>query len=470
MEKNEKQRQRMLNMNIPRLVITLGIPTIISTLITNIYNMVDTYFVGTLGTAEQGAIGIVFTLQFILQAIAFTLGHGSGTYAAKYLAEKDHINASKYVSTAFFLSLLLGTIIAIIGLSFINPLLYLLGSTDTILPFAREYCICTLISGPLYIASMVLNNNLRYEGRAIFAMVGLVSGALLNILGDFLFVSVFHLGVLGAGLSTAISQTVSFIILLVMYFTKATGSIKLKLFSTEILDYFLIIRAGFPSFLRNALMAISSGVLNQYARMVGEIYVIENGVEVLVSNADRNIAAMSIASRYTSLISCIGMGLGQGFQPVSAFNYSVGKYRRVKQALLFTIAFGMLLVFSFSLPGIINPRMIAWLFNKDNEVITLASIAIRYASIFLVLSPINIVTNMLYQSIRKSEVASLLSMLRSGIILIPTIIILYSMGLGFNGIALSTPIADAISAVISIPFIIYFVLKVKNEEEIQILN
>lgn len=461
----DRQRQRMLYMNIPRLVITLGIPTIISTLITNIYNMVDTYFVGTLGTAEQGAIGIVFTLQFILQAIAFTLGHGSGTYAAKYLAEKNNQDASKYVSTAFFLSLLLGTLIAIIGLSFINPILYLLGSTDTILPFAREYCICTLVSGPLYIASMVLNNNLRYEGRAIYAMVGLVSGALLNILGDFLLVSVLHLGVLGAGLSTAISQTISFIILLIMYFTKATGKIKIKYFSRKILDYFLIIRAGFPSFLRNALMAISSGVLNQYARMVGEIMDSANGVDVVISQADMNIAAMSIASRYTSLISCIGMGLGQGFQPVSAFNYSVGLYSRVKKALLFTIGFGMALVFTFSLPGIINPYMIAWLFNKNENVISLAGIAIRYASIFLVLSPITIVTNMLYQSIRQSEIASFLSMLRSGLILIPTIILIYSMGYGFNGIAISTPIADAISAVICIPFALHFVLKVKNEEE-----
>lgn len=454
----DKQYQKMKSANIPGLIISLGIPTIITALISNIYNMVDTYYVGTLGTSQQGAIGIVFTLQFLIQAIAFTLGHGSGTYVSKHLALKENDVASKYVSTAFFTAVFTGLFILVFGLIFLTPLMYALGSTDTILPYAKDYSMCVLASGPLFIGSMVLNNNLRYEGRASLAMVGLVSGALLNILGDHMFVKVFDMGVLGAGLSTAISQSVSFFILLFMYLTKATTRLSIKRMSRSLKDYLLIIRAGFPSFIRNAFMSLSSGVLNQYARLIGEAEAIEIGISETYS-ADSNIAAMSIASRYASFISCIGMGLGQGFQPVASFNYAIKEYDRVKRAMLFTLLTAMAIVFSVSLLGLITPKTVAGWFNDDPYVIGLAAKAIRYASIFAFVVPITVIGNMLYQSIRKSEIASILALLRSGIILIPIIIIFYYSGFGFTGLALATPISDIISALITLPFLLYFLFK-----------
>ncbi len=458
MEDEDKQYKKMRDDKIPGLIITLGIPTIITALISNIYNMADTYFVGTLGTSEQGAVGIVFTLQFLLQAIAFTLGHGSGTYVSRHLALKENDKASMFVSTSFFTSLIIGLLILIFGFIFLDPILYALGSTKTILPYAKDYSRCILVSGPLFIASMVLNNNLRYEGRASLAMIGLVSGAILNIFGDYLFVRVFNMGVFGAGLSTAISQIISFIILFIMYVLKATSKIKFKFISRKPINYFLIIRAGFPSFIRNAFMSLSSGVLNQYARLVGEADAISLGLSTTES-ADANIAAMSIASRYASFISCIGLGLGQGFQPVCAFNNAIKRYDRVKEAVLFTMFTAMILVFSVSFLGIVYPRGIAKIFNDDPIVMNLATKAIRYSSIFAFVVPVSVIANMLYQSIRKSEIASFLAMLRSGIILIPVIIILYYAGMGFKGIAMATPISDLISSLISLPFIIHFIIK-----------
>lgn len=462
-EIEDRQYHRMKNANIPGLVISLGIPTIITALITNIYNMVDTYYVGTLGTSQQGAIGIVFTLQFLIQAIAFTLGHGSGIYVSKHLALKENDIASRYVSTAFFTALFSGIFILIFGLIFLTPLMYALGSTDTILPYARDYSMCVLSSGPLFIASMVLNNNLRYEGRASLAMVGLVAGALLNIFGDHMFVKILDMGVLGAGLSTAISQSVSFFILLFMFLTKATSKLSIRRMSKSIKDYLLIIRAGFPSFIRNAFMSLSSGVLNQYARLIGEKEALELGLSEAYS-ADSNISAMSIASRYGSFISCIGMGLGQGFQPVASFNYAINRYDRVKKAMLFTLVCAMCMVFLVSLLGIISPRVVAEWFNDDNYVISIASKAVRYVSVFAFVVPITVIGNMLYQSIRKAEIASFLAMLRSGVVLVPIILIFYYAGFGFRGIALATPISDVISAIITLPFLLYFLLKKPKNE------
>ena len=218
MTQTEAHYIKMTRTPVEKLIIRLGIPTTISMLITNIYNLVDTYYVGTLGDSAQGAVGVVFTLQAIIQAIAFMLGHGSGAFVAKALANRDTKESTKYISTAFYVGLIFGSILLVLGLCLLTPLMRLLGSTETILPHAKDYGFWVLIAAPFLITSMVLNNNLRYEGKAFFSMIGLCAGALLNILGDYIFVYVCNMGVYGAGLSTAISQIVSFIILLVLFF------------------------------------------------------------------------------------------------------------------------------------------------------------------------------------------------------------------------------------------------------------
>ena len=431
--------KKMTETPVSRLIVTLGIPTTVSMLISGIYNLADTYFVGTLGESPQAAPGILFTLQSIIQAIAFMLGHGSGSFVSAALAEKDIKRASKYVSTAFFTGTVIGTLLSVFGIMFLSPFMRLLGSTETILPYARDYGLCVLVSCPFMICSLILNNNLRYEGKAFYAMIGLTAGGVLNIFGDFFLIRVFPLGVLGAGISTAVSQFVSFIILLFWYNRMAQGTISLRYISRNVKTYLSIIKVGFPSFIRQGLSSVSNGILNNLAKPFG----------------DAAIAALSVVGKYSSFIMCVGLGIGQGFQPVSSFNYQAGKYKRVKRGLVFTTFFAFAAVGILALLGIVFSGQIVRIFQKSPDVVSIGTEAIKYSSVGLIFFPLSVPVNMLYQSIRRPGVSSVLSLMRSGLIFIPVIFIMSHFFL-LRGILLSQPLADAATGLISIPFILKF--------------
>ena len=453
MTKSEAYHNKMVNTNVMKLILLLGIPTTISMLITNIYNLVDTYYVGTLGVSEQGSIGVLFTLQAITQAFAFMLGHGSGTYVAKKLADKDTKEASHYVTGAFYLGFLIGLILLSFGLIFLKPFMILLGSSDTILPYAMDYGMWVLISSPFMITSLIINNNLRYEGKAFYAMIGITSGALLNILGDHIFINICHLGVFGAGMSTAISQIISFIILLFFYLRMAQTSISIKYLKFKFRIYFDIIRGGFPSLLRQGLSSISGGVLNNLTKPFG----------------DSAVAAISVVNRFANFVMCIGIGIGQGLQPVSAYNYEIKRYDRVRKGTLFTIIFATAVISLIAIITLFIPDKIMYSFNKDEDVITLGVIALRLSAISLMFMPLAHITNMTFQSIRKSSIASFLSALRSGLIFIPLIYtLIYGFNMGFNGIALAQPLADIITFVICLPCLIIFIYKLYKKEKMEL--
>ncbi len=446
-ETAEAYYKKMTETSVSRLIVTLGIPTTVSMLISGIYNLADTYFVGTLGESPQAATGILFTLQAIIQAIAFMLGHGSGSFVSAALAEKNIKRASKYVSTAFFTGAVIGTILSVFGILFLSPFMRLLGSTETILPYACDYGICVLISCPFMICSLILNNNLRYEGKAFYAMIGLTVGGVLNIFGDFLLIKVFSLGVLGAGIATAVSQFISFIILLFWYGRMAQGTISLKYISRSMKTYLSIIKVGFPSFIRQGLSSVSNGILNNLAKPFG----------------DAAIAALSVVGKYSSFIMCVGLGIGQGFQPVSSFNYQAGKYKRVKRGLVFTTLFAFAAVGILALLGIIFSEQIVRVFQKSPDVISIGSEALKYSSAGLIFFPISVPVNMLYQSIRRPGVSSVLSLMRSGLIFIPVIFVMSHFFL-LRGILLSQPLADAATGLISIPFILRFLHTTPDED------
>lgn len=442
MTDTEIHYNKMTKTPLVRLIVSLGIPTTISMLVTNIYNMADTYFVGTLGESQQAATGILFTLQAIIQAIAFMLGQGSGTMVAKALADKDADEASEYVSTGFFTGIAMGVVLSVFGLALLNPLLRLLGSTETILPYARQYGACVLASCPLVIGSFVLNNNLRYEGKAIYAMVGLVSGGLLNILGDWLLVWVYDFGVLGAGIATAASQTVSFFILLFFHRKKAQGKIRLSAVSRRGSTYATICRVGFPALIRQGLSSFSGGLLNNLTRPYG----------------DAAIAAMSVVNRFTAFVMCVGLGIGQGYQPVASFNYQARRFDRVKKGLLITMGVGFSFILVLSLPSVIFAEQIVYLFQRRAAVMEVAVPALRYACCGTLFLSLSVPVNMLYQSIRKPGVSSFLSMLRSGLMLIPVLLITTSLW-GLVGVQISQPLADVMTGLASIPFIVHFLRK-----------
>jgi putative MATE family efflux protein len=442
MTETQAYYDKMTKAPLAKLIISLGIPTTISMLVTNIYNMVDTYFVGTLGESQQAATGILFTLQAIIQAIAFMLGQGSGSMVSKALADKDTDEASEYVSTGFFTGAVLGAVLLVFGLMFLTPFIRFLGSTETILPYARQYGICVLIMCPIVICSFVLNNNLRYEGKAFYAMIGLVSGGIINILGDYLLIKVIPLGVLGAGIATAVSQFISFLILLYFHRKMAQGKISLKFISKKIQTYVTICRVGFPALIRQGLSSVSSGLLNNLTRPYG----------------DAAIAAMSVVNRFTAFVMCVGLGIGQGFQPVAAFNYQAKKYSRVKKGLIVTMVVGLGMICCLALPGFIFAEQVVYLFQKSPAVIEIGILALRCSCVGVTFLALSVPINMLYQSTRQAALSSFLSILRSGLTFIPILLITTKFW-GLSGIQISQPLADVLTGLISIPFVVNFMRK-----------
>lgn len=447
MNKSEAYHKRMTEESVSKIIISLGIPTTISMLITNIYNMADTYFVGGLGDSAQAATGILFTLQCIIQAVAFMLGHGAGTFVAKYLAQKNFDRASSYVSTAFWAGGLIGVLLTSLGLIFLDPFLRFLGSTETILPYAKDYGMWILISCPFLICSLVLNNVLRYEGKAFYAMFGLTTGGILNIFGDYVLIEHLDMGVFGAGLSTAVSQMVSFTLLLIIYLKNAQSRLSLKYIAREGEVYLNIFKMGLPSLIRQGLTSISNGLLNNLIKPFG----------------DAPIAAMSIVQKYSSFVMCVGLGIGQGYQPFSSFNYELKEYDRVKKGTKFLLIFGTFSVGALATLGFIFAPFIVSLFQKDPAVIAVGTPAMRYASIGLWFLPISVSCNMLYQSIRKAAMASFMAIMRSGAVLIPVLLITSLFGL--EGIIMAQPISDIITGIICFPFFLMFLKKTPSTAE-----
>ena len=292
---------KMTETPVSRLIVSLGIPTTISMLVTSFYNMADTFFVGRIDTSASGAVGVVFGLMAIIQAFGFMFGHGAGSIIARKLGQRKQEDASVTASTSFACSLIAGLMIMVFGLLFVDPLMRLLGSTETILPYSRTYGTYILIAAPIMTGSCVLNNILRYEGRAMFAMVGLTTGGMLNIFGDWLLMTKFSMGMDGAGISTACSQCVSFFLLFYMFLSGKTQSkLSVRKCSWKINAIMNIVKTGFPSMMRQGLSSISTMILNGYAG----------------AYTDAAVAAMSIVNRICFFIFAVGLGLGQGFQPV----------------------------------------------------------------------------------------------------------------------------------------------------------
>jgi len=444
---------KMTKTPIPKLITVLAIPTIISMLVSNVYNLADTFFVGKLGVSASGAIGVIFTLMSILQAIGFMLGHGSGSVISRLLAKKDVDKATEYASTSFFLSLFIGVFFVIFGLVFIEPLVLFLGSTKTILPYAKSYAFYIILTSPFFMASLILNNILRYEGKSFYSMIGLMSGAILNIVMDPILIFYFDMGVDGAGLSTALSQFISFTILLILFIRNAQSKLKLNKFTREFKVLFTIFKTGLPSLIRQGLNSISGGLLNNIAKQYG----------------DPCISAMSIVSRIQMFLLSIGLGMGQGYQPVAGFNYQAKQYNRVREGFRFTLVASLIMMGIFCVFALIFARPFVGLFIDSEEVIDIAAVSLRFAVVALLFLPISTCGNMLFQSIGKNFYASFLSCLRAGLCYIPILIILSST-LGLLGIQMTQMWADILSTSITLPFIISFFKNLPKEERDNVKN
>ena len=439
-DRSALQFRQMTETPIPQLVLSLAAPTILSMLITSIYNLADTFFVGQISTSASGAVGVVSSLMAIIQALGFMLGHGAGTIISRSLGSRDTTAATRFASTSFFTALVFGVVLAVAGLGTLPHFMMLLGSTETILPHACAYARPILIAAPLMISSLVMNNILRYEGKASFAMIGLVTGGVLNIALDPLFMFVFGLGTAGAGIATALSQSISFCILLSMFLRgKTVSQFRLSAVTREARDFGRILLGGAPSFGRQGLNSIGGMLLNLAARSYG----------------DAAVAGMSIVYRIFMFIISVASGVGQGLQPVASFNYGARKYRRVRQAAIFTIeaAFCMLVV----LVGLcwVNGDALIRLFRDDPAVTAVALPAFHDQCLAMLLQPIIVVANMTFQSVGASGRATFLACCRQGVFFIPLILILPRTH-GLFGVEICQPIADVLTFLVSLPFLLAF--------------
>ena len=441
----------MTETGVGNLIIRLSIPTVISMLITTIYNTADTFFVSKISVAASGATGIVFSLMAILQAFGFMLGHGAGSNISRLLGARHVERAGTFLSTSFFLAVFIGTLIGFFGLVFLDPFMRLLGSTETILPEAKAYATFILLAAPAMLVSCVLNNVLRYEGIAVYAMVGLASGGILNIFLDPLLIFVFGMGTAGAGLATALSQYIGVVILLLPYLRgKTMSKISLRSFTRSPADIVNIILTGFPSMIRQGMNSISTALLNVQASAYG----------------DAAIAAFSIVNRCSGLLFSLALGLGQGFQPVSAFNYGAGKYGRVRKAFLFTLTLATAVLAAACILCLTNAENIIMLFRRDEDVVRIGSETLRFACIGLITLPASALGSMLFQSIGKKGRAIFIATMQSGAIFIPLLLILPPL-FGLVGLEIAHPLAYLIGALISLPISLAFLSQLKKMDKIK---
>ena len=435
---NVSQFDKMTQTPVSRLVITLSIPTIISMLITNIYNLVDTAFVGQLGNSASGAVGVVFGFMAVLQAVGFMFGNGAGSIIARLLGAKNGEQASKVASTSFFSSLVFGAMVSVCCMFVLRPLVMSLGSTETIAPFAETYIFYILLAAPFIIASFTMNNILRYEGKAILGMIGLGVGAVLNIAGDPILMFGFGMDIAGAGLSTCISQVIGFFVLLSMFlFNRTQCRLSVKLVAPGSLPD--IIATGLPSLLRQGLNSLSTVVLNNCSAIYG----------------DAAVAAMSIVSRVIFFTFSFALGIGQGFQPVCGFNYGAEKYDRVKSSFRFTVILSEIIIVIMSAVLLLFPGEIIRIFRDDNTVVAFGTRALMLQAVAQLFLPFCMVTEMALQSAGKKLGASLLSVLRNGLFFIPLLLILSNLR-GFSGIQEAQPLSVVMAVIPSAIFAVRF--------------
>ena len=435
MDAMETKYRQMTEPPVGKLICKLAVPCIISMLVTAFYNMADTFFVGMLNSnAATGAVGVVFSMMAIIQAVGFFFGQGSGVYISSQLGKKNYQEASNMTATGFYAALMTGLVICVLGQIFIEPLAYFLGSTATILPYTESYLRVILIGAPWMTASLVLNNQLRFQGSANYAMVGIVTGAIVNIVLDPIFIFYLDMGVAGAGWATIISQFVSFCLLLKGCSKGSNINIHIKNVRFKWFYVRMIFKGGFPSLARQSLASVATICLNHAAQPFG----------------DAAIAAMGVVQRVTMFGFSAMLGFGQGFQPVCGFNYGAGLYSRVKDGFWFCVKVSLVFLLCVCVLGyIFAPNLIA-IFRDDPAVIECGTKALRFQCMTLFLQSWVVMSNMMMQSMGLVAPATFLAVARQGFFFIPLVLIL-SAAFGLLGIQMTQSIADLLTFLCAVP-------------------
>ena len=438
MQEDVQQEEKYIYMTTtptPRLIGELAVPTIISMLVTSFYNMADTFFVGRLNTQSTAAVGVVFSVMAIIQALGFFFGHGSGNYISRRLGAKEFDEAAAMAANGFFLAFLCGLAVMAGGLFFLKPLAVALGSTPTILPYTEAYLRIILLGAPFMTSSLVLNNQLRFQGSAAYAMVGIVTGAVINIILDPILIFGLRMGVAGAAAATVISQFSSFLLLL--FQSRRGGNIRIRFrnFKPGFHCMKEICRGGLPSLCRQGLGSVAGILLNHSAGGYG----------------DAAIAGMSIVSRVSMFASSALIGFGQGFQPVCGFNYGAKLYHRVREGFSFCVKYATVFLIGVAGAAAVFAPQIISLFRKDDaQVIAIGARALRLQCLAFPLTGWIVMSNMMLQSIGKELKASILAAARQGVFFIPLILILPRL-FGLFGVEMCQTISDICSFILAVP-------------------
>ncbi|MEE0669501.1 MATE family efflux transporter [Prevotella sp.] len=421
---------------VSRVILTMAVPTIVSMLVTCLYTIVDTYFVGQLNTQSTAAVGIVFSLMCLIQAIGSFFGHGSGSYMSRELGARRIDNAASMAATGFVYAIITGVAIAAVGLISLQTLSLWLGSTATVLPYTEQYMAIILIGTPFQIASFTLNSQLRMQGNTRHAMWGIVSGAVLNVLLDPLLIFGCSLGLRGAAIATVIGQAVSFLILYIMCNRRGATCVGIHLTKFSLRWHYVreIIYGGSPSLSRQGLASISVVLLNLAAASYG----------------DAAVAAMSIVSRVTMFVMSVIVGFGQGFQPFCGYCYGAGLYARLRQGYWFTVKTGFVFLAIFAAVVYCFAEQTVALFRDDAIVIAVGSTALRWHLVAYPLNAYIMTSNMMLQTTRRPLRANLLASARRGLVFIPFILLLPHL-FGLMGVAMCQAVCDVVTFLLAIP-------------------
>ena len=451
MDEQERKYKAMTEPPVEKLICKLAVPCIISMLVTSFYNMADTFFVSMLGQdTATGAVGVVFSMMAIIQAVGFFFGQGSGTFMSRALGEKNYEQASHMAATGFFSSLAVGAVICVLGQLFLDPLAYLLGSSETILPYTRDYLRVILLGAPWMTASFVLNNQLRFQGGAMYAMVGITTGAILNIILDPLMIlpQFMGLGVAGAGWATIISQFVSFSLLLVGCSRGSNIRIRIRNFRLKGYYYYQMLRGGLPSLSRQCLSSLATISLNN--------------VIVAQEMGDAVTAAMGVVQRISMFGASAMLGFGQGFQPVCGFNYGAGLHDRVKKGFWFCVKISTAVLIVIATAGFIFAEDLVGVFLDQPAAIACATAALRCQCITFPFHGWIVMSNMMEQSMGRTLQATFLSIARQGLFFIPLVLTL-PLFLGQTGVEMTQAVADGLTMVCAVPIHLY-VMKTMGKE------
>ncbi len=450
-QKREERRQFMLEGNLLKVIPVIALPQVVSMLIDSLYNMADTYFVSQLGKAATAAVGVNDSLMMIIRAIAMGFGMGASSYISRQLGAKNHDEASRAASTTMFTAMGIIAIVSAIFYIFRSPLVILLGATETSRAYSVEYASWILFSAPITAATVCLSQSLRAEGSTTYSMIGSVSGCIINIFLDPLFINVLGMGVKGAAIATGISKFISMILLLMPYVQrKCIIDIKPKYFTPKVTLYAEIARMGIPTMLRTSLMSVSTITINRMAATFG----------------DAALAAISVANKSLRFVGSAVMGFGQGFQPIAGFCWGAKKYKRVKKAFYMTSAIGVVICAVLGTILFVFAQQAITLFTPEVDVLDIGMLLIRSQCVVLPMHVWVMIATGLFQALGKPFQAGFLGLCRQAFSLIPCVLIMTHFW-GLTGLSLAQAASDVVSFTFALIMVIPMMKELSNRADVE---